>query len=81
MKRITYLEAGKMRNFAQYLMTRNEVCGRGSSHGALPAFGGGARQSGRQSLRPALIRLTSNDIAATKKVIIITYENVTAKAA
>ena len=74
-------EAGSMRNFAQFFIIRFDVCGCGSSQGTSPSFGCGAKQKGRQSLRPALILFTSNVITATKKVIIITYENVTAKAA
>lgn len=75
------LQAGKIRKFAQLFMIRFDVCGRGSSQGASPFFGCGAMQTGRQSLRPTLILCTSNVITATKNVIIITYENVTAKAA
>ena len=74
-------ETGNMRNLAQLFIMRFDVCGCGSSQGASPCFGCGARQTGRQSLRPDLILFTSNVITATKKVIIITYANVTAKAA
>lgn len=75
------LETGKVSNVAHRFMIRDDVCGSGSTHGAFSSSGGGNRQIGRQSLRLAFIRSTSNDINATKKVIINKYENVIAKAA
>jgi len=68
-KTTTTLETGKVSNFAHRFMIRDDICGSGSSIGAFWSSGG-ARQIGRQSLRLAFMRRMSNDINATKNVII-----------
>lgn len=68
-KTTTTLETGKVSNFAHRFMIRDDIGGSGSSKGAFWSSGG-ARQIGRQSLRLAFMRRMSNDINATKNVII-----------
>ena len=75
------LTTDKVRNRAQASISLLEVWRRGSSQAGAFSLGGGARQNGKQSRRPALILFTSYDMMATKYVTIIKYEKVTVKAA